>query len=314
MIVFCTALVFCFSGVSAAKLTSTFYDAKCPKALSIINATVAQALANETRMGASLLRLFFHDCFVKGCDGSVLLDDTANFTGEKGAAPNFNSLRGFDVIDNIKSQIESACSGVVSCADIVAVAARDSVVQLGGRTWQVLLGRRDATTASINAANRNLPGPSSSLRNLISAFKAQGMNATDMVTLSGAHTIGQSRCIFYRFRIYSETNIDQNFATSLQANCSSNSGPTDNNLAFLDVKTPTLFDNSYYQDLRNFEGLFHSDQELFNNGSADAQVTKYSADQNTFFNDFAAAMIKLGNIKPLTGKKGEIRKNCRLIN
>ncbi|GLJ14640.1 hypothetical protein SUGI_0236840 [Cryptomeria japonica] len=282
-IVFCIALLFFWNGVSEGALSTKFYDTKCPRALPIINATIAQALANESRMGASLLRLFFHDCFVQGCDGSVLLDDTANFTGEKSAAPNVNSLRGFDVIDSIKSQIESACSGVVSCADILAIAARDSVVQLGGSPWNVLLGRRDSRTASKNAANRNLPGPSSSLSNLNSAFKAQGMNATDMVALSGAHTIGNARCLFYRFRIYSETNIDQTFAASLQANCSRSSGATDNNLGSLDVTTPTLFDNGYYQDLRNFKGLFHSDQELFNNGTADAQVTTYSSDQKAFF-------------------------------
>lgn len=65
---------------------------------------------------------------IQGCDASILLDDTANFTGEKTAGPNNNSLRGFDVVDTIKTQLENLCPGVVSCADILAVAARDSVV------------------------------------------------------------------------------------------------------------------------------------------------------------------------------------------
>lgn len=64
----------------------------------------------------------------QGCDASVLLDDTSNFSGEKTAGPNLNSLRGFEVIDNIKADLEYACPQTVSCADILAIAARDSVV------------------------------------------------------------------------------------------------------------------------------------------------------------------------------------------
>lgn len=66
--------------------------------------------------------------FAQGCDASVLLNDTSSFTGEQSAGPNVNSIRGFGVIDSIKSELESLCPGVVSCADILAVAARDSVV------------------------------------------------------------------------------------------------------------------------------------------------------------------------------------------
>jgi peroxidase len=60
----------------------------------------------------------------------VLLDNTANFTGEKDAIGNLNSLRGFDVIDEIKEWLERECPQTVSCADILALVARDSVVEV----------------------------------------------------------------------------------------------------------------------------------------------------------------------------------------
>ncbi|XP_059073280.1 cationic peroxidase 1-like [Cryptomeria japonica] len=294
------------------QLNSTFYDSTCPNVSSIVQAVVKQAISKESRMGASLLRLHFHDCFVNGCDGSILLDDSANITGEKTAGPNNNSVRGFDVIDTIKSQVEAICSGVVSCADIVAIAARDSVVVLGGPTWIVQLGRRDSLTANLAGANSNLPGPAFNLSGLISAFSAQGLSTKDMIALSGAHTIGQARCTTFRTHIYNDTNINSTFASSVQANCPFNGG--DNNLSPLDLKTPTTFDSDYYKNLISQKGLFHSDQELFNGGSADSQVTTYANNQNTFFNDFAAAMVNMGNISPLTGSSGQVRKNCRKPN
>ncbi|KAK3139174.1 hypothetical protein QOZ80_5AG0378990 [Eleusine coracana subsp. coracana] len=187
----------------------------CPGVYDAVKSVMKSAIAKEKRTGASILRLFFHDCFVQGCDASLLLDDTPSFKGEKTAAPNNGSARGFEVIDAIKSAVDKVCAGVVSCADILAIAARDGVVILGGPNWDVKVGRRDSTTASFNGANNNIPPPTSSLANLNSYFAAQGLSQKDMVALSGAHTIGLARCTNYRAHIYiqrQDTNIDAAFA------------------------------------------------------------------------------------------------------
>jgi peroxidase len=73
-------------------------------------------------------------CTWKGCDGSILLDDAPGIRSEKNAGPNANSARGFDVIDAIKADVEAECPGVVSCADILALAARDAVVLVSDET------------------------------------------------------------------------------------------------------------------------------------------------------------------------------------
>ncbi|KAK7385804.1 hypothetical protein VNO78_31676 [Psophocarpus tetragonolobus] len=144
---------------SGAELCSDFYSCSCPNLLAIVKEGVADALQKEPRMGASLLRLHFHDCFVNGCDASILLDDTSEFTVEQTAASNKQSVRGFNVINDIKHCVEEECPGVVSCADILALAAPDSVLYLGGPSWEVGLGRRDSTTATINDANSSIPAP-----------------------------------------------------------------------------------------------------------------------------------------------------------
>ncbi|KAI9110742.1 hypothetical protein K1719_018180 [Acacia pycnantha] len=301
------------SGVKA-QLSPNFYSSSCPYLPYIVNQAVHSAIAKEARMGASLLRLFFHDCFVNGCDGSILLDDTSKFKGEKGAVPNKKSARGFEVIDAIKSEVEKACPGVVSCADILASAARDSVHILGGPYWDVKLGRRDARTTSLSAANNGIPAPTSNLNQLISRFSSLGLSTKDLVALSGAHTIGQARCINFRAHVYNESNIDAVLARTRQLNCPRVPGSGDNNLAPLDLQSPTYFDNSYFNNLVQKRGLLHSDQVLFNGGSTDSIVRGYSADPRSFAEDFVQAMIKMGDISPLTDSQGEVRTNCRRVN
>lgn len=132
-----------------------------------------------------------------------------------------------------------------------------------------------------------------------------------MVALSGGHTIGKARCTTFRSRIYNDNNINAAFAKSLQANCPQSGG--DNNLASLDT-SPTSFDNAYFKNLQSQKGLLHSDQELFNGGSADSVVNSYSSNPSTFSADFANAMLKMSNLNPLTGTSGQIRKNCGKTN
>ncbi|GJM90710.1 hypothetical protein PR202_ga07015 [Eleusine coracana subsp. coracana] len=310
----CLLVFSLLSSVACGQLTPTFYATSCPTLELVVRSTMTQALAAERRMGASLLRLFFHDCFVQGCDGSVLLDDVGSFIGEKTAAPNAGSVRGFEVIDQIKTNVEAVCPGVVSCADIVALAARDGAFLLGGPSWAVPLGRRDSTTASLTDANNDLPAPTLSLSGLITAYGNKGLNARDLTALSGAHTIGFSQCLNFRDHIYNDTNVDAAFATLRRANCPVAPGSGDTNLAPLDAQTQLVFDNAYYGNLLSQRGLLHSDQELFNGGSQDALVQEYSTNPALFAADFVTAMIKMGNIRPLTGSDGQIRANCRVVN
>ncbi|CAN1843120.1 Peroxidase 4 [Linum perenne] len=300
---FCIVLLLaaCSAALSEAtggKLSPGYYWRTCPVAPAIVEAGVAVALKIEPRMGASLLRLHFHDCFVNGCDASNLLDDNATFVGEKTASPNANSARGYEVIDEIKARVEEACPGIVSCADILALAAKDSVVYLGGPWWEVGLGRRDSVSASKAAAEESIPRPTFNLSDLAANFWAHGLSFRDMVALSD--------------HIYDDSDIDPLFAKWLQSIC-----PLigrDDVLAPLDYQTPIHFDNSYYVNLVHEKGLLHSDQELYNENHAASIVRFYVDHPDVFFEDFGVGMIKMGEIMPLTGNEGEIRKNCRKAN
>ncbi|EAZ22365.1 hypothetical protein OsJ_06023 [Oryza sativa Japonica Group] len=312
-----------FGGVGVAEGLSTRYYAKtCPAVESVVRSVMAAGGGGRTGAWARpCFRLFFHDCFVNGCDGSVLLDDAPpGFTGGKGRRRDAGSARGFEVVDAAKARVEAACRATVSCADVLALAARDAVALLGGTTWPVRLGRKDARTASQAAANGNLPGPVSSLTSLLATFAAKGLSARDMTALSGAHTVGRARCATFRGRVNGgDANVNATFAAQLRRLCPAGTGG-DGNLAPLDAETPDVFDNGYFRELTKQRGLLHSDQELFAAGgggrssSQDALVRKYAGNGAKFARDFAKAMVKMGNLAPAAGTPVEVRLNCRKPN
>ncbi|KAJ3694001.1 hypothetical protein LUZ60_009481 [Juncus effusus] len=305
-------------------LSPYYYQELCPFVEEVVRQHVEVAVYRDPNVAAQLLRLQFHDCFVMGCDASVLLDDAPGVESEKNAGPNKNSLRGFEVIDRIKYMLEIACPHTVSCADIITIAARDAVFLRGGPTWEVYLGRKDSLTASFNEANRRIPAPNSTLENLIENFADHGLDIVDLVSLSGSHTIGRSRCTSFKNRLYNPQNFDEvelyderhhPFFRSLRSVCPEDGH--DNDLVNLDIKTPRRFDNLYYFNLLRGNGLLTSDNVLvtsYHEEEVANLVWQYAFNQELFFEHFTNSIVKMGNIGVLTGFDGEVRQNCRYVN
>ncbi|KAL6195089.1 hypothetical protein ACLB2K_030710 [Fragaria x ananassa] len=306
-------------GNSNAQLSSTFYDTTCPNISSVVRSVVEQAQQNDIRIAAKLIRVHFHDCFVNGCDASLLLDDADGIDSEKNATPNL-STDGYAVIDDIKTALENVCPGVVSCADIVALASQILVSENGGPTWEVQLGRRDSRTAN-RAGTTAIPGPSETLEQIAQKFTDAGLDSTDLVALSGAHTFGRARCSTFVDRLYDfngtgnpDPSIDTTYLGTLQQTCPN--GGNGGTLANLDPTTPNGFDKNYFTNLQNKQGLLQTDQELFSTSGADTVsiVDRFANSETDFFDSFAKSMINMGNIKVLTGSDGEIRTDCKRVN
>ncbi|GMY16165.1 peroxidase 15-like isoform X2 [Fagus crenata] len=299
----CTILL--GGSLSHGQLSSTFYDETCPNVSSIVRGVIEEALPTDIRIGASLIRLHFHDCFVNGCDASILLNNSATIESEKEAPPNNNSARGFGVVDDIKTALESACPATVSCADILAVAAEESVSLAGGPSWTVLFGRRDSTTANRTAAGVFLPGPTVSLETLKRMFNTVGLNTTDLVSLSGAHTFGRAQCSTFDGRLYNfsgssnpDPTLNTTYLETLQGICPQGGDATV--VTNLDLTTPYVFDNYYYSNLQVQEGLLQTDQELFSTTRDETVdiVNNFSSNQTAldYFILFFIYLSSQGNV------------------
>uniref|UniRef100_J3LJE0 Peroxidase n=1 Tax=Oryza brachyantha TaxID=4533 RepID=J3LJE0_ORYBR len=293
------------------------------------------ALPRLLRQGTSLrlrqftifMRLVIHAwmllSLLQGCDGSVLLESTPDSAAERDSPINNPSLRGFEVIDSAKVRLEAACPGVVSCADVLAYAARDSVALTGGPRYDVPGGRRDGTVSLESEVADNIPAPTFTLDELTRSFAAKGLTQEEMVTLSGAHTIGRAHCTSFSDRLYNfsamgaaDPSVAPAFLSQLRRACPAGpDGAVDANLAVpMEPRTPNGFDALYYWAVLRNRGLFTSDQALLSSPPTAAQVRQSAYGGYPWKLKFAAAMVKMGQVEVLTGSSGEIRTKCAAVN
>ncbi|XP_027343000.1 putative Peroxidase 48 [Abrus precatorius] len=329
-----------------SNLEYDFYRNTCPQAEDIVRSAVTRVFFDHRDVAPALLRLFFHDCFVQGCDASLLLDENngdKNRSVEKQAAPN-QTLKGFDKIDLIKEEVEQACPGVVSCADILALAARDSVLLAGGPFYPVLTGRRDSPQSFFAEATDQIPRPDDSVTRTLRLFSLRGFNERETVSLLGGHNIGKIGCDFIQQRLYNfqgtgqpDPSIPLDFLSEMRQNCPdkrnsssssdddefviskrmssigvhSNTGMSYMQALSSSVSSGAAFDTHYYQSLLRGRGLLFADQQLMAEEKTAKLVSAYASDDgSTFRMDFARVMLKMSNLDVLTGLQGQIRLNC----
>ncbi|KAL3752659.1 hypothetical protein ACJRO7_000120 [Eucalyptus globulus] len=296
-----------------------YYRNSCRDAETYVRHQVEYYWKPDKSLTPKLLRLLYSDCFITGCDASILLDGQ---NSEK-TAPQNSGLEGYGtvVIDKIKQVLEQRCPGVVSCADILNLAARDAAHLAGAPSYPVLTGRRDGMSSS--KASVDLPSPSISWEEALAYFESRNLDVLDLATLLGAHSMGKTHCSYITDRLYNynstgkpDPDMDPSYLAQMRKQCPPNSKSQGDPQVFLDPASGSsyTFSNSYYSRLLNHQANLGIDQQLARGDDTSQIAQEYDAGLEDFRKEFALSMARMGNIKVLTGNQGEIRKNCRAVN
>ncbi|XP_074300791.1 peroxidase 57-like [Silene latifolia] len=292
-----------------------FYVGLCPNKVdieTIIKGKVKEAFDKDPSILPAFLRMQFHDCFVHGCDASILINGASS---EKKADANL-TVRGYELIDALKAIAEEQCPGIVSCADLIAIVTAEVLRLGGGPAYSVETGRCDGLISNVNDVD--LPSPSITAQESINVFRAKDFTPEEMVVLLGCHTVGISHCVFFQDRLYPgpsfDKDMDENLRRALIQTCPQ--GQTSNNVANLD-QNPTSsnkVDNSFFDQLMKKRGLLPVDQALISDSSTSGFVSTFAQSPDQFNAKLASAMLKLQRLDVLTGPQGEIRKTCSRFN
>ncbi|KAJ4826664.1 Peroxidase 51 [Turnera subulata] len=322
LVVISLSLSLCFfPDTISAQLRRNYYANICPNVESIVRGAVQKKFQQTFVTVPATLRLLFHDCFVQGCDASVVVASTSTNKAEKDHSDNLSLAGdGFDTVIKAKQAVDAVpgCRNKVSCADILVMAARDVIALSGGPSYAVELGRLDGLSSKASNVNGKLPQPTFNLNQLTSLFASNGLSQTDMIALSAAHTLGFSHCSRFAKRIYNfspqnpiDPSLNKTYATQLQGMCPQN---VDQRIAInMDPNTPRTFDNMYYKNLVQGKGLFTSDQVLFTDTSSQPTVRAWASNSQAFQNAFVTAITKLARVGVKTGKNGNIRRDCAVL-
>ncbi|KAF3664883.1 putative peroxidase 61 [Capsicum annuum] len=264
---------------------------------------------------AKLLKLLYADCMVNGCDASILLTGPNT---ERNSSKNAR-LDGYLLIDKIKTVLEIRCPGAVSCSDILNLAVRDAVHYAGAPSYPVFLGRRDGLESK--AEWIDYPSPSMSWEEGLAYFESKNLDVQDFVTLLGAHTMGQAHCSSFYDRLYNfkgtgkpDPSMKRSVLVSLRSQCPKNS-ITDSAVYFTpEYGSNYTFSNKFYTKILAHESLLRVDEQLSYGGDTGELVNEYANSFEQFRRGFALSINRMGGLKVLTGKNGQIRKDCKFIN
>lgn len=303
-----------YSGKSEIQLN--YYSESCPNAEEIVKQQVISLYNKHGNTAVSWIRTLFHDCMVKSCDASILLESIDGIQSEKISTRNMG-MRNFKYINTIKDALESSCPKTVSCADIVALSARDGVVMLGGPHIEMKTGRKDSKESHLSEIDTFLPNHNDSMSYVLSRFQSVGIDVEGTVALLGAHSVGRVHCLNIVDRLYPtvDPTLDPEYAEYLKGRCPHREpNPHDVEYARNDLQTPMKLDNMYYKNLISNRGLLVVDQQLLSDPTTSPFVEKMASDNGYFHDQFAKALLTLSENNPISQDVGEVRKDCRFVN
>ncbi|XP_057779083.1 peroxidase 21 [Salvia miltiorrhiza] len=299
-----------------SEIEANYYKESCPRAEEIIKEQVTALYHKHGNTAVSWIRNLFHDCVVKSCDASLLLEAANGVESEKATSRSFG-MRNFKYIQTIKAAVEKECPTTVSCADIVALSARDGAVMLGGPYIEMKTGRKDSKISYAAQVENSIPNHNDSISTVLSTFQSMGIDPQGTVALLGAHSVGRVHCINLVQRLYPtvDPTLDPVYAEYLKARCPS-PHPDPNAVLYSrnDRETPMVLDNMYYKNILSHKGLLGVDQQLVSDPNTYPFVEKMAADNGYFHDQFGKALLILSENNPVSEDEGEVRKDCRFVN